>query len=93
MPFAWLASSDHVSQVCWTSSTTDSPTTVLYGHHTGQPALAGTSSSELEDFAGATVRIVCSAMRPKTDVTRRDFVARSHRLRCDCQVARCDFVA
>jgi len=25
----------------------------FYGHYTGQPALAGTSSEELEDFAGA----------------------------------------
>jgi len=25
----------------------------FYSHHTGQPALAGTSSQELEDFVGA----------------------------------------
>jgi len=27
----------------------------LYGHYTGQPALAGTSSYELKDFAGEKV--------------------------------------
>jgi len=26
----------------------------FYGHYAGQPALAGTSSRELEDFVGAT---------------------------------------
>jgi len=26
---------------------------LLYGHYTGQPALAGTSSYEVEDFVGA----------------------------------------
>jgi len=31
--------------------TTTQPT--FYGHYTGQPALAGTSSQELEDFVGA----------------------------------------
>jgi len=33
--------------------TTNQTNHPFYGHYTGQPALAGTSSSELEDFVGA----------------------------------------
>jgi len=46
-----------LSFICTTTSTTATTTTVLlllfYGHYTGQPALAGTLSYELEDFVRA----------------------------------------